>query len=246
MPIYDRTQAKDSGFAQVREALVAFEGDVVGFEDGQWGQTQDDRDAGRKVKEFVEIKNVNVKILEVSEELTMIPTEWDFRVNTSMNNGSFWVDKFLLSADDNKVTLPNGLIGKRVVWRKVGMPFTIKGKNGAPDTDGVSSNFVIDKVLGGQAQPAPAVVRKEAIKTAPVTAPIATPPPMAAPVAVDWMGLALELAVGKTEAQFREAVAKDPQFSTSPLLPLAKAGGVTIALVNGKKLKLEGEVYQKV
>jgi hypothetical protein len=236
MPIYDRTQAKESGFAQVREAMVAFEGEVVAVEEGQWGQSQYDREANRAPKEFIEIKCINVKPLEVTEELSMIPTEWDFRVNTSMSKNSFWVEMFLKSADDNHILLPTGLIGKRVLWRKASMPYTIRAKGGEPEKEGNTSNFIIDKVLS-ETGAASKTVAKPATKTA---------AKVAAPASVDLMAVALDLAVGKTEAQFQEAVKAHPQFAASPLLPLAISGGITQALLNGKKLKQVDNLYQKV
>ena len=50
------------------------------------------------------------------------------------------------------------------------------------------------------------------------------------------MELACELAVGKTEAQFRSAISLSPKFVSSPLLPIAKAGLVTAALLKEGKL----------
>ena len=227
MPLYDRSQAKESGFAQVRESMVAFEGDVVAVEEGEYPAKPDGQGGVMKKGEYIDIKNINVKVLEVTEELTMIPTEWDFRVNTSMSKGSFWIEEFLKSADDNNIQMPNGLVGKRILWRKKSMPFKIKGE------DKVATNFVIDKIVGSSPAVAP--------KITPVSTPAVTSP---AP-AVDLMEVALELAVGKTEALFREAVSSHPQFVSSPLLPLAKAGGVTQALLSTNKLKLVGDVYQK-
>jgi hypothetical protein len=239
MPLYDRSQAKESGFAQVRDAMVAFEGDVVAVEEGQWGQSQYDREANRAPKEFIEVKCMNVKVLEVTEELSMIPTEWDFRVNTSMSKNSFWVEMFLKSADDNKVLLPAGIIHKRILWKKASMPYKIRAKGDEPEKEGNSTNFIIEKVIGDVGA-TPKVAVKVASKSAPA--------PVAAPVSaqVDLMAVAIELAVGKTEEQFRDAASKHPQFAASPLLPLAVSGGITQALLNGKKLKMVDNLYQKV
>jgi hypothetical protein len=51
------------------------------------------------------------------------------------------------------------------------------------------------------------------------------------------MAIAEELAVGKTEAQFRTAISLDPRLAGNSILSLAKAGAVTSALVKEGKLK---------
>ena len=101
MPITKREEAKESGFAQVREAMLSFAGDVVSAEFGQWGGKLIDEDTGKPIlpREFLEVSCVNVEVLEVTEELVMAIDEWNFRVNCSDFKGSFWVEKFLESAD---------------------------------------------------------------------------------------------------------------------------------------------------
>ncbi len=63
------------------------------------------------------------------------------------------------------------------------------------------------------------------------------------------MAIALEFAVGKTETQFRSAIALHPDFVGGDLLPMAKAGAVTASLIQEGKLVLIGEgtkaIYQK-
>lgn len=251
MPLYDREQARKGGFAQVREALQSFEGDVVRAEDGEWGGQRFDNDGNPLPKrEYFEVECINNVPLEVTEELTMDITEsFSFRVNMSEWDGSFWVDEFLASADKVKILLPDGLIGKRVVWKKVIKTWDIKGEVIT------YANFIIAEVKKAQG-PAPRVVPKTAQAPATIAAPAKVEVPAeeaeveASTPAVDPMEVAMELAVGKTEAQFRMAIGLNPAFAGSPLLSLAKSGAITQSLVNDGKLTLvkEGnkEVYQKV
>jgi len=238
MPLTDRSKAKPSGFAQVRAAMNKFEGDVVAAEFGQWGGKLIDDD-GKPVppREFLEISCVNVEVLEVTEELSMAIDEWNFRVNCSEFEGSFWVEKFLESADRFKVQIPDELIGKRVVWEKV----TLEAK----DAKYNSTNFVIAGIKEIQAaKTAPAIVARAVPEEAPAA--IAETPDVGSS---DPMEIAAGIAVGKTEAQFRSAIATNPQFVNSPLLSMAKAGAITQALVNEGRLIVvkDGtkDVYQK-
>jgi len=162
---------------------------------------------------------VGVEIVETSGELPFVPTEHNFRVNCSDFKGSFWVEDFLASADKAKLLIPDDLVGKRIVWKKVTRRWDIKGKP-------VSySNYVIGSVKAA-AKVAPKIVTLKADTDESI-------PDSSAP---DPMELALELAVGKTETQFRSAVSLHPQFVNSPLLSLAKAGAITQALVKEGKL----------
>ena len=95
-------------------------------------------------------------------------------------------------------------------------------------------------------KPAPKVIAKPTTtkSTSPVEAPV-----MAEVIDdTDPLAAALKVALGKTEAQFRTAIAIDPAFAGSPLISLARAGMVTQALVNEGKLVLvkqgSKEVYQ--
>ena len=229
--MYDRSKAKKGGFAQVREALQSFEGLVVRAEDGEWGgRGVDDEGKTLPPKSFFEVESTEVVPLEVTEELSMdISDSFSFRVNMSEWEGSFWVDEFLVSADKAKILLPDGLKGKRITWKKVKKTWNIDG------VDRSYSNFIIDKVKAEGASPAPKVVKPGGGVAAEEATGLDTPDPMAA---------ALKLAVGKTEAQFRMAVTLDPAFAASPLLPMAKAGVVTQALVNEGRLVLVGDKYQ--
>ena len=221
MPLTRREDAKESGFAQVREALQSFEGDVVAAEFGQWGGTLVDPDTGKPIppREFLEVHCVNVKVLTVTEELAMAIDEWNFRVNCSDFIGSFWVEKFLESADRAKLLIPDDLVGKRVTWTKVTLE-AVDGKGvRKPKFD--ATNFIIDKIGAVKETTAPQVVASPA-------QPVEPPE--------DPMEVALELAVGKTEAQFRSAISLHPSFVGSQLLPLAKAGAITQALVKEGKL----------
>ncbi len=229
-PLTDRSQAKESGFAQVRAALQKFEGTVTSAEFGQWGGTLVD-DNGKPVppKEFLEVETTEVEVLEVTEELAMSIDEWNFRVNCSDFEGSFWVESFLESADKFKIQIPDELVGKRIVFEKVTLESFDKKGNPTPKFN--ATNFVIAGVKK-TAQAAPKVVVKN---PAPAVEEVEVEPDVGSG-AIDPMEAALTLAVGKTEAQFRTAISLDPQFVGNPLLPLAKAGAITTALVNEGKL----------
>jgi hypothetical protein len=256
MPLTDRSQAKEGGLKQVREALTAFEGDVVAqdardnkTEWGQWGTMVGDDGKPRPPKEYLQIACVNVVPREFTEELSMDISEgWNIRINTSEYKGSFWVDAFLLSAEKAKVIVPEGMIGKRILFKK----FTLQAvnKDGTPNPKFDSTNFVIDKVIGeaGAYVPPSAPVQSQTATTAqPATTVPASQP---ATNSTDPMDIAMDIAVGKTEQQFRTAIALNPAFANSPLLSLAKAGAVTQTLVTEGKLKLvvqgNKSVYMKV
>jgi hypothetical protein len=228
MPLTNRDEAKEGGWKQVREAVQVFEGDVVKAEFGQWGGQLID-DAGKPVppKEFLEVACVSVNVIEVMGEMSFIPTEFGFRVNCSDFKNSFWVEDFLLSADKAKLLIPDDMIGKRIRFKKASRV--------GSDPKYTSTNFIIDAVLGASG-----------------SAPIATTPapsPVPATTGADPMVELLELAVGKTEAQFRSAVSLNPAFANSPFLALVKAGAITASLIKEGKLKIvkdgSKEVYQK-
>ena len=226
MPEYDKSKAVKSGFAQVKEALQSFEGDVVSVVEGKYPPRLDEDGKPMAEKEYLEISCINVGNITASEELSMAIEDWNFRVSCSLAEGSFWMEDFLPSVDKHKINLPKGLEGKRVVWKKV----TRKGT--VPIYDYTS--FVIDKVMEVQVSGPTAVA----------TAPEPTGKPD------DPMVVACDLAVGKTETQFRSAISLHPSFVNSPLLKLAKTGAITNALVEEGKLVVEGEgdmaVYKKV
>jgi hypothetical protein len=250
-PVTNRSEAKEGGFAQVRAALIAFEGDVVAqdargnkTEFAQWGTSVGDDGQPKPPKEYLQISCINVKPTEVTEDLTMDISEgWTFRVNCSDFKGSFWIDAFLLSADKAKVLIPSDLIGKRILFKR----FTLKAmdKNGVPNPKYDSTNFIIEKLIG-----VAGTVTQTAIPTVATTTTASSEAPTVTAPVVDLMDVAVELAVGKTETQFRTAVALNPAFANSPMLGLAKAGAVTQTLVNSGRLTLvqQGtkQVYQKV
>jgi len=252
-PLLDRNKAKEGGFAQVREALIAFDGDVVEVnsrgdktEFATWGTSLDDSGKPKAPKEFLQIVCVNVVPTEVTEDLSMDITEgWTFRVNCSDFKGSFWVDAFLESADKFKIQIPEGMIGKRLSFRK--KTLEAKNKNGTVDPKFNSTNFIIIGFAGNT--PTVAAKSKPATQS---TLPLQeTPAPASVPTPVsqiDYMEIARNLAVGKTEQQFRSAIGLDPNFANSPLLPLAKAGAITQSLVSEGKLKVvqqgSKQVYQ--
>ena len=226
MPITDRSQAKEPGWGQVREALTSFKGDVINIEFGMWGGGLVN-DTGKPVppKEFMEVSCTNVKVLESSEPLEMDIEggNFSFRINCSDYKGSFWVEDFLASADRAKVLIPDGLIDKRVTWKKATRSYTLRNRGEVKST-----NFIIDKVeeITGLAE-----VPDEPAKVT---------------IENDPMQIALELALGKTETQFRAAVSVHPKFVGSPLLPLAKAGAITASLVAQGQLVEVQEGTKKV
>jgi len=243
MPITNRSEAKESGFAQVRDALVKFKGRVTSAEFGVWGGELVDKETGKKVqpREFLEIVTEDNEVLEVTEELSMdISQQWTFRVNCSDYKGSFWVEMFLASADKFKVRIPDGLINKVVTFEKVTLEAYDRNGERTPKYD--STGMVIAGVEGGTAKAAPKIVKKEGAKEPKEVGEVSSEQPAATgDEAVDYMALAVTLAVGKTEAQFKTAIALDPTFINSPHLSLAKAGLLTQALINDGKLTVDGE-----
>lgn len=236
-PITNKSQAKEGGFAQVRESLQSFKGRVVRAEFGQWGGKLIDDD-GRPVppREYLEVESTEVEPLEVTEELSMdISEQFQFRVNCSDFKGSFWIEKFLESADKFKVLIPDDLVGKVVTWSKVTLEAF--NRDGEPNPKYNSTNYVIAGVQKG-------VVPKVVSKPKPALQ-HSSPAPVVEPEedgeeATDPLDIAMSIAVGKTEAQFRAAISIDPRFAGSPMIALAKAGGITTALLNEGKLVKDG------
>lgn len=237
MPITDRSQLKAGGFAQVRAALLKFEGDVTRAEFDQWGGKLLDEDGNPlPPREFLEVECTNNTVLEVSEDLSMdIEERFSFRVNCATATGSPW-DIFLESADKAKLLVPDDFVGKRIIWKKVEVP--------GSEPKYTTNIFVIDKVKTATvvksapkvvAKAAPAPVKEVAAEEEEVETTSGT---------IDPMQAAMVLAVGKTEQQFRTAIGLDPTFQNSPLLPMAKAGVITQALVNEGKLVLADNKYQ--
>lgn len=235
-PVLNRNQAKDSGFAQVRDAILRIEGDVDSVTFDTWGGKLVDDD-GKPVppKEFCEVKLLNCKVLESSEELSMEidGKDFSFRVNCSDFKGSFWVDLFLASADANKVIIPDGLLHKRVIFKKA----TLVAKK---DPKFNKTAFIIEKV--GE-------ISKDGT-AAPVPAATATSAPATAPAAFDPIALACDLADGKTEAMFRSTISLEPRMVGNPMLSLVKSGALTEALVKDGLLTTvkDGDktIYRKV
>lgn len=141
-PIFDKAQAVDSGWEQLRKAMLSFEGDVIKVEFGEYPPTLNADGTQRGAREFMDVTCRNWKAITVTEVLNFFPEEFSFRVNCSSGKGSFWVDEFLESADRNRIILPNGLLGNRILWIRVDKPWTVKEKSG------VTSGYVIDRVLG--------------------------------------------------------------------------------------------------
>jgi len=242
MPITDRSEAKEGGFAQVREALTKFKGRVTSAEFGMWGGELVDKETGKKIqpREFLEIVTEDNEVLEVTEELSMdISQQWTFRVNCSDYKGSFWVEMFLASADKFKVRIPDGLINKVITFEKVTLEAYNRNGEKTPKYD-ATGNVIAG--VEGAAKTAPKIVKKtggtEVVEEVAEEQTEAQPP---AQGAVDYMALAANLAAGKTEAQFKTAIALDPAFINNPLLSLAKAGLLTQALINDGKLTVDSE-----
>lgn len=232
MPLTDRSKAKEGGWAQVRAAMLKFSGDVVSAEWGQWGGQLIDENTGKPLppKEFLEINCENVEVLEVTEELSMEVTEFGFRVNCSDYKGSFWIERFLESTDKFKLLVPDDLAGKRMTFEKQTLV--------AEDPKYNSTNFVIVGVDGASKKTTPKI-RKATQEPTEVSG------ESEQTSGADPMEVACELAVGKTEAQFKTAIALHPVFVGNPLLNLAKAGMLTKALVDdGKLVEVDG-IYQK-
>ena len=236
MPITNRNEAKEGGFAQVRAALTKFKMDVTSAEWGQWGgKLVDNEGKPLPPKEFLEITGTNFVALETTEPLSMEVTDWNFRVNCSDYKGSFWVEKFLESADRFKVLIPDGLVGKTVTFQRVTLEAFDRNGNHTPKFD--STNYVIAGIEGESTPtPAKAPVKTTTPKPAPAEAQVQDAP--------DPMGACIALAVGKTEAQFRTAAQMNPALA--PLLPLIKAGHVTQSLINEGKLTLVDKDGQQV
>ena len=171
---------------------------------------------GRKQKEFLEINMVNNTVLESTEPLSMdISEKYQIRINCSNFKGSFWMDMFLPSAEAHKLVLPDGLKGKLVTFEKQTL------ENEKPEYNKT------DWVVAG-------------IEDAP-----ATPQPATTPAAPDPKALIAELAIGRTDAELQAAIDTDPRLAGSQVLPLAKSGMLTQALIKEGKLVLVDNKYQK-
>ena len=222
-PITDRSKLKEAGFAQVRAALVSFEGDCTGAKFDKWpGRLLDEDGKAQAPREYLEVTSENNVPLEITEDLTMDISElWTFRVNCSEALNTIW-DDFLASADEHKILVPEGLVGKRIRWKQATREYTIRG------VERTSTNYIIDAVVSDN----------------PVAKPVAKParqepdPGGDDGGASDPMEIALQIALGKTETEFRKAIAEEPGFRSSPLLALAKAGAITNTLVQQGKLVL--------
>jgi hypothetical protein len=213
--IIDRNQAKDGGgFAQVREALTSFRMVITAAEFGEYSGGVGDDGKPLPPKEYLDIKGIDVEVLETTEELDMdISAEYSIRINCSPYKGSFWIEKFLESTDKFKILVPDGLVGKKITFKKETLKAFDKKGNPKPKFD--STSYVISAV-------------DEASKTEAVPAPAA---------AIDYNLLAIELANGKTDQQFKAALVMHPAFVSNPtMLNLARSGALLAALVSEKKL----------
>ncbi len=227
MPTWKKEEAKESGWAQTREVIQSFEGDVSKVELGAWAPRANPDGTMQEPKEFIDITSINNRVLETLEEPSMdITASYNFRVNMSDFKGSFWVEKFLDACDKLHILLPDGLQGKHIVWRKQTQEAVRRQKGGTvtrvPEFD--ATNFIPVAVgaspAGAMAQPIPVQ---------------AVIPPV---IATDPMELMMNLAIGKTDAQFKSAIGLDPAFVNSPYLPLAKSGAIMQTLLAQGKIKL--------
>ena len=304
MVVYNSKDAVEGGWQQVRSAMTKFACIVVGIEEGTWGGKLVDDDGERITpRQYLEFKCINLQPMEVTEPLTMdvAGKEYSFRINTSDAKNSFWIQKFVASAERLGLLLPEGIINQQVVFGKETM-FGKNEKTGEMQPKYDSTNFVIISVAPVGVAAAPAMVAPPAPPLAvavpmtvapvappipvaalpvavapPITPPIAVAPPIPVvlPVAVippapipapvapvvpivattqqevvnaalpNPMEIALTLAVGKTEAQFRVAAESHPSFVGSPLLAMAKGGLLTNSLVTDGKIVLDAAgIYQ--
>ncbi len=223
MPTWKKEEARESGWAQTREVIQSFEGDVSKVELGIWAPRANPDGSMQEPKEFIDITSINNRVLETLEEPSMdITASYNFRVNMSDFKGSFWVEKFLDACEKLHILLPDGLQGKHIVWKKMTQEAVRKQKGGVttrvPEFD--STNFV------------PVVIGVSAQQNVPIqaTVPAAT--------VTDPMELIMNLAIGKTDAQFKSAIGLDPVFVNSPYLPLAKSGAIMQTLLAQGKVKL--------
>jgi len=219
LPITKREDAKEGGFAQVREALQRFKGLCTGATFDTWGGQLIDAD-GKKLppREYLELSFTGVEVLETTAELNMdISEEFSVRINCSDFKGSFWVEMFLASTDKLKLVVPDGLKNKVLTLLKETLE--------AEDPKYNATNWVIVGVEeAGSAKPKTEAPKVEAQATDPTNA-------------------ILELAVGKTEEELKAAISET--LNGHPMLPLAEAGLLTQALVNAGKLALVDGKYQK-
>lgn len=206
--IYNAENAVEMDYKVIRDNLTSFEATVIGLEEGEWGGTEIDEEGNVKPpKMFVEFICDDVKLVS-SNVPVELPSTYKFRINPSQYKNSFWVGAFLKSATANNISLPDGIIGKRVVFTKV--PFG-EGKY-------VSTNFIIEKVIDGNA-PSTDVDPEELIN----------------------------LAVGKTEAQFRQAAQLNTKWSgNTALITNIKLGKTTADYVaSGVLVVGDDGVYQR-
>lgn len=219
MPITKREDAKEGGFAQVREALQRFKGLCIDAIFDKWGgQLVDDDGKKLQPREYLELSFIGTEVLEATEELNMdISEEWSVRINCSDFKNSFWVDMFLVSADKFKLLVPTDLKNKVLTMEKQTLE--------ANDPQYNSTSWVIvgvEEPIAGTAK---------AIKTEAPTQ------------AADPSSAILELALGKTDEELKAAISE--ALKGHPMLPLAESGLLTQALVGGGKLVLVDGKYQK-
>ena len=242
-PVTKRSEAKEGGFAQVRAALTGFIGDVIavnprgettGFD--SWGTGTYPDGSPKAAKEFFQIVCTNIEPKDFNEPLSMdISESWTFRVNCSDYKGSFWIDAFLKSADENKIQIPDGLIGKRVYFKQFTLEAFDKAGNPAPKFN--ATNFIIHQIIGEGTS--------EVAQTPATNTPAAVPTPAVASTE-EALVVALNLAIGKTEQQFRSAASIHPSFVNSPVLGLIKTGVITQSLINDGKIKLVSDGTKQV
>ena len=222
MPTYNKSEAKENGWAQTRAAIQKFQGDVLKVEVGQWGaRPKADGTGMQDGKEFMDITSINNKVLASTEAPSMdISASYNFRVNMSDFKGSFWIEKFLDQCDKLHILLPDGLQGKNITWEKQTQQSI---KNGVHNPEFDSTNYVPIAIGQGQVNPVAPVFPQTAQPT---------------PAITDPMEAILTLAIGKTDAQFKSAIGLDPAFVGSPYLPLAKSGAIMQTLLAQGKVKL--------
>mgnify|MGYP003145334524 CR=1 FL=1 len=249
-PITNKADAKKNGWAQTREAVTEFKGLVTSAGFDQWGGVLfDDNGNPKPPREFLEVKTTDNIVIAATEDPSMdITSEYNFRANCSDFEGSWWVEDFLDASGKLNILIPEGLQGKVVTFRKV-LREAINGKgvhNAQFDVRNYVPVAIEDAPVVAAAPPAPAAAPVP-VPAAPPAEPPAPPVPVVAPVEADaqsaapatgddLLDIALGLAIGNTDAAFKNAAGLHPKLVNSPLLPLIKAGAVIQTFVKEGKI----------
>lgn len=155
--------------------------------------------------DYIEFTLVDAEVIESESPVILKDDIFNFRVNYKPGKNSKW-DKFIVKPFEKLgIELPGGLIGKRVTFERKTISYgEVKaGKEFGDFKAGdkiESTEYTPVEIEGGAAD------------------------------AKDYMAMALELANGKTEAQFKTAILTD---ATLRKVPEIKDGAKSGALVKG-------------